>query len=132
MRDLVRQAGEIRTGSDGVRERQHHRLPNVPRRARRKERDGGGQLLARAPLRPSDAAGGDIALTIDLGMQAAAEEALHEAIEQSGARGGSIITLDPATGEVLALAQAPPFDPNQFVGESGAPQQVGLSVSVSF
>lgn len=78
------------------------------------ERDGGGQLLARVPLRPSDAAGGDIALTIDLGMQAAAEEALNEAVERTGARGGSIITLDPATGEVLAAAQAPAFDPNHF------------------
>jgi len=78
------------------------------------ERDGGGQLLATAAVRPSDAAGGDIALTIDLGMQAAADRALAEAIERTGARGGSVITLDPRTGEILALAQAPDFDPNEF------------------
>lgn len=78
------------------------------------ERDGGGQLLARAALRPSDAAGGDIALTIDVSLQAEAENALDEAIEQTGARGGTIITLDAATGDILALAQAPGFDPNRF------------------
>lgn len=78
------------------------------------ERDGGGQLLARAPLRPSDAAGGDIALTIDVSLQAQAESALNEAIARTGARGGTIITLDPATGDILALAQAPGFDPNHF------------------
>jgi cell division protein FtsI (penicillin-binding protein 3) len=78
------------------------------------ERDGGGQLLARAPLRPSDAAGGDVALTLDASLQASAETALAEAVERTGARGGTIITLDPATGDVLALAQAPGFDPNGF------------------
>ena len=89
------------------------------------ERDGGGQLLARVPLRPSDAAGGDIALTIDATLQANAESALAEAIEETGARGGTIVTLDPGSGDILALAQAPGFDPNLFrttpYRQTGAP-----------
>jgi len=78
------------------------------------ERDGGGQLLARSPLRPADAAGGDVALTLDASLQAEAESALQRAIEASGARGGVVVTLDPETSDVLALAEAPAFDPNAF------------------
>ncbi|MEE8581309.1 MAG: penicillin-binding protein [Myxococcota bacterium] len=78
------------------------------------ERDGGGRLLVRHALAPSDSAGGDIALTIDATMQAAAEEVLQSAIETNGARSASIITLDPRSGEILALAEAPAFDPNHF------------------
>lgn len=89
------------------------------------ERDGGGALLVITPVRPTDAAGGDIALTIDASLQAEAESALAQAVAQTGARGGVVISLDPATGDILALAEAPSFDPNAFrttpYGESGAP-----------
>ena len=68
------------------------------------ERDGGGQLMANTPLRPTDAAGGDVKLTIDASLQAEAELALFDAIEKTGAKGGTIVTIDPSTGDILALA----------------------------
>ncbi len=53
--------------------------------------------------------GQDLRLTIDLDIQRAAEKALEGKV-------GAIVALDPHTGEVLALASRPTFDPNQFSG----------------
>ncbi|MFP6655026.1 MAG: penicillin-binding transpeptidase domain-containing protein, partial [Myxococcota bacterium] len=80
----------------------------------RVERDARGRLLAleSADLRTTQ--GGDIALALDGAMQAAAEAALQAAIEKHGALGGVILTLDPKNGDILALAEAPGFDPNHF------------------
>jgi len=57
--------------------------------------------------RPSKA-GQDLVLTLDLGLQRAAEAALV------GKPGGAIVALDPATGAILAMASRPTFDPNFF------------------
>ena len=51
--------------------------------------------------------GPDIVLTIDRRMQVAAEAALQEAIEEHEATRGSIIIMDPQSGEILALATHP-------------------------
>ncbi len=56
--------------------------------------------------------GQTIVLTIDQGIQYQAEAALTAAIEQTAAKAGTAIVLDPHTGEILALANAPTFDPN--------------------
>jgi len=47
--------------------------------------------------------GGAVALTIDAELQEIANEALGEAIEATGARGGDVIVTDPRTGEILAM-----------------------------
>jgi cell division protein FtsI (penicillin-binding protein 3) len=78
------------------------------------ERDARGRLLAHAFVTPRDAAGGDVALTLDATLQAEAELALLEAVEKTGARGGVVISMDPHTGDILTLAEAPGFDPNEF------------------
>jgi penicillin-binding protein 2 len=52
-------------------------------------------------------AGKDLRLTIDLDIQMAAEKALEGKI-------GAIVAMDPHTGEILAMASRPTFDPNQF------------------
>ncbi|WP_019409355.1 penicillin-binding protein 2 [Pseudomonas psychrophila] len=60
-------------------------------------------------LRHHDAvAGKNIVLSLDIKLQEAAEDAL-------GDRRGSIIAIDPKTGEVLAMVSKPSFDPNLFV-----------------
>jgi penicillin-binding protein 2 len=52
--------------------------------------------------------GTDIKLTIDLDIQMAAEQALEGKI-------GAIVAMDPHTGEILAMASRPTYDPNQFL-----------------
>ncbi|MDQ3908161.1 MAG: penicillin-binding protein 2, partial [Acidobacteriota bacterium] len=54
--------------------------------------------------------GQDLVSTIDLDLQLAAEEQLRN----SPSGRGVIIALDPNSGEILALASAPTFDPNLF------------------
>jgi cell division protein FtsI (penicillin-binding protein 3) len=78
------------------------------------ERDARGRRLALESADLRAAQGGDIALALDGAMQAAAEAALQDAVLKHRALGGVIITLDPNNGDVLALAEAPGFDPNHF------------------
>lgn len=63
---------------------------------------------------PELKAGSDLVLTIDREIQAAAEEALDQGIEASGADGGVLLVMDPNTGEMLAMASTPRLDPNEF------------------
>ncbi len=56
--------------------------------------------------------GQTVVLTIDQSIQYQAERALQSAVERSHAKSGSVIVLDPRSGEILALANAPSFDPN--------------------
>lgn len=58
--------------------------------------------------------GGHLVLTLDLALQAAAESALRTGIIRTKAKGGFVLVLDPATGEILADAQQPGFNPNVF------------------
>jgi len=78
------------------------------------ERDARGRLLAFADYDPRSSAGGDVALTLDAMLQAEAEAALGEVVKATGGRGGLVIVLDPASGDILALAEGPGFDPNRF------------------
>jgi cell division protein FtsI/penicillin-binding protein 2 len=57
--------------------------------------------------------GQTIVLTIDQVIQYRTEKALSEAVERTHAKSGTAIVMDPRTGEILALANAPTFDPNQ-------------------
>ena len=56
--------------------------------------------------------GRSIVLTIDVSYQAIAEEELRKGVERAKADGGIVVMLDPATGEILAMASLPGMDPN--------------------
>lgn len=58
--------------------------------------------------------GTNLVLTIDRDLQAAAEESLDQALFDYGAQNGTIIIMDPRTGEILAMATSPRLDLNQF------------------
>ncbi len=62
--------------------------------------------------------GQSVVLTIDQSIQYQAEQALNTAIKSSRAKSGTVIVLDPRSGDVLALANAPGFDPNQVAASS--------------
>ena len=69
----------------------------------------GGVSVERTPV-----AGSSIVTTIDRQLQFQAQVALADAVEAEGARGGCVIVMDPATGEILVMANDPWFDPNTF------------------
>ncbi|MGZ5441434.1 MAG: penicillin-binding protein [Thermoanaerobaculia bacterium] len=62
--------------------------------------------------RPRD--GQHVVLTIDSVIQFIAERALKNAVDTYRAAGGAVIVMDPHTGDILAMASAPTFDPNRF------------------
>jgi cell division protein FtsI (penicillin-binding protein 3) len=56
--------------------------------------------------------GATVTLTLDRQVQYASEKALDRAVDESKAIGGMLVVLDPRSGELLALAQSPRFNPN--------------------
>jgi len=77
-------------------------------------RDAAGRQVADQQLwirRPVDGSG--LRLTLDSDLQHIAERELRKAWLKFHAKGGAIVVMDPKTGEILALASAPDFDPAQ-------------------
>ena len=58
--------------------------------------------------------GADLVLTIDADYQSIAEEELEAAVAHFEAESGMAIVSDPGTGEILAMANVPLYDPNDF------------------
>jgi cell division protein FtsI/penicillin-binding protein 2 len=63
---------------------------------------------------PDIPSGATLILTVDRELQAATEQILDTAVQDSGADSGTIIVLDPRNGEVLAMATSPRLDPNKY------------------
>lgn len=66
-------------------------------------------------------AGKSLVLTLDVELQKAAEQELQDALARAQGEGytgegGAVVAMDPRNGEVLAMASAPDFDPQLFVG----------------
>ncbi len=58
--------------------------------------------------------GSDVQLTIDRDIQFVAQEAIDSVVRKSGASSATAVVMDVHTGEVLAMATGPDFDPNRF------------------
>lgn len=82
----------------------------------------GKRLIVRSPRHPLDTGkvliapenGADVYLTINHYLQVIAETELAKGVQAAGALGGWAVMMDPYTGEILALAQSPPFDPSRY------------------
>jgi cell division protein FtsI/penicillin-binding protein 2 len=68
----------------------------------------------RAVELPQIPPGDSVILTIDREIQSATEQILDQAILETGSESGTIIVMNPGTGEILALATTPHFNPNDY------------------
>jgi len=112
-------------GVEGAYEQQLHGKPGfreieVNAAGRPVDKQGGyaSELHTHPPV-----AGEDLILGMDVKVQRVAEEALV------GKR-GSVVALDPKTGDIIALASTPGFDPNDFVRGLSVAQYAALSNNI--
>ncbi len=101
-------------GLAGVELRYEEALRGLPGRAVRVRDALGREILegrqTLSPPRP----GADLVLALDSVVQHVAERELQRAVEHYRARGGAAVVMDVHTGELLAVASVPGFDPNRF------------------
>lgn len=71
-----------------------------------------GRSIGDVELVSSARPGRDLRLSIDLRLQYLAYRELKLAVSESHARSGSVVVLDPSTGEVLAMVNQPSYNPN--------------------
>jgi cell division protein FtsI (penicillin-binding protein 3) len=90
-------------------------------------RNGRLRELLRAPEKESQ----DLVLSIDLVLQHIVERELDRAMRSSRARAATAIVVDPASGELLALANRPAADPNAF-GDASPRARANRAVVHSF
>ncbi len=95
------------------------------------ERDTGGRWISITDrdLQPAQD-GVDLVLTISHPIQYEVEKILRETVEKHGADSGTIIVMEPATGKILALANYPSFNPNDYSNAEDI--SVFLNPAVSF
>jgi cell division protein FtsI (penicillin-binding protein 3) len=80
--------------------------------AKRVLQDGRGQVIENVEVLKAPVQGEDLTTSIDLRLQYLAYRELKAAIRKFRARAGTVIVLDIATGEVLAMVNQPSFNPN--------------------
>jgi cell division protein FtsI (penicillin-binding protein 3) len=77
-------------------------------------RDRSGRLIFDGTEENHALQGDDVVLSIDESIQHAAESELDAAMHTYETKGGSVLVVDPTTGELLALASAPSYNPNDY------------------
>ena len=80
--------------------------------SKRVVKDLKGRVVKEAGLIQAPKPGKDLQLSIDLRMQYVAHRELKRAIQDNRAHSGSVVLLDVGTGEVLAMANQPAYNPN--------------------
>lgn len=79
------------------------------------QRDGKGRLRPGIdPEREAALDGKNIQLTVDLEMQRVVEQELARGVYENGAISGTVIAIEPSTGDILAMASYPSFHPNRL------------------
>ncbi len=76
-------------------------------------RDPAGQAIDVVTSR-KERPGKNVVLTIDHQLQATAEQLISSAVARWNAKGATAVVMDPRTGAILAMANAPTFDANRF------------------
>ncbi|MDF3934374.1 peptidoglycan D,D-transpeptidase FtsI family protein [Pseudomonas citronellolis] len=98
-------------GREGVELSYDSWLAGVPGK-RQVLKDRRGHLIRDLQVTRNAKAGKTLALSVDLRLQYLANRELRNAIVENGAKAGSLVILDVKTGEVLAMANQPTYNPN--------------------
>lgn len=110
MAHIVGYTGWDDRGQEGV-ELARDRVLSGQRGARRVIRDRHGRIVDDVWAKEA-LPGQDVSLAIDSRVQFIAYEALKRAIDKTQAKAGAVVVADVNTGEIIALANAPTYDPN--------------------
>lgn len=90
----------------------------------------GRRLFLDASGREMDIDGKDVVLTIDSHIQALAERSLEKAVTENKARAGIAVVVEVATGDVLAVANMPFFNPNTVRSSSPAQRRLRAALDI--
>ncbi|MEU8649097.1 penicillin-binding protein 2 [Streptomyces sp. NPDC048737] len=101
------------TGGGGVEQKLNATLAGKDGKIRYAQ-SGGRQVPTAGSTETPAVPGSDVELTIDRDIQWAAQNAITEQVKASKADRGYVIVQDTRTGEILALANSPGFDPNDL------------------
>ncbi|PIE61869.1 MAG: cell division protein FtsI [Desulfobacterales bacterium] len=77
-------------------------------------KDGDGRLLDINRLQRNQLRGNTIVLTIDKKIQYLSEQAIKQTVTANRAKSGMALVMNPTTGELLAVAHYPQFNPNNY------------------
>ncbi len=77
-------------------------------------RDRSGRLIFEGGGDERALQGNDVTVTLDEGIQHVVEQELDAAMRTYETKGGSLVVADPSTGEILALASVPGYNPNDY------------------
>ena len=111
---LIGFAGVDGNGLEGI-ERDYDRYLHGKEHVLETIRDARGrQLLTGGYLPQEQLSGLSVVTTIDLRIQQVAETAVARQVEEMGAKSGFVVIMEPYSGDILAMAQTPSFDPNLF------------------
>ncbi|MDR1776228.1 MAG: PASTA domain-containing protein [Desulfovibrio sp.] len=105
--------GQDDRGLEGLERSMDARLGCIPTRLIVQKDAKGRRFYLREEGIP-EPRGEDITLTLDARMQFFAEEAMEQVVKESGARWGGALVVDVSSGDIMAWAQVPLFNPNNF------------------
>ncbi|MFE1750787.1 peptidoglycan D,D-transpeptidase FtsI family protein [Streptomyces anandii] len=100
-------------GGGGIEQQLNAQLTGKPGQVRYAQ-SGGREVPTAGSTETPAVAGSDVELTIDRDIQWAAQNAITDQVKKSGADRGYVIVQDTRTGEILAMANSPGFNPNDL------------------
>jgi cell division protein FtsI (penicillin-binding protein 3) len=124
---LIGFAGADNQGLEGL-EKKYDSILKGPQHSLVQERDARGRPFYVSQTTSPEADIKSLLLTIDRDIQYRAQQVLKEAVEKNKGKRGHCIILDPETGEILAMAVFPFFNPNVF-GEYKPHQWRNLAIT---
>lgn len=124
-------AGRDGVGLEGIERAEQRRLTGTPGK-RRVIRDRTGRVIEDGLEFVPAAAGETLNLTLDLRVQYLAYRELKTAVAESNAKGGLIVIANAHSGEILAIAAQPGFNPNNPSGRSDSAGVRNRAVTDSF